>query len=143
MPSRAHTRTRAKANEPTASPTMSAQSSILPASTSPILMPTSTSSKPSPNVSPLPYSSSADENPSPSSTTAPQQPCSRFVGTVCNFLDGSSWMIGQPLSWVKLQQTFTPCEATQVFVCTCLEDLHGRYGDKKEAVIKIKFQFVS
>jgi hypothetical protein len=64
----------------------------------------------------------------------------QFEGQIVAFPDDSQWRIGSPLSSLALQQTFSPCEARQVFTATCVDDPLGIYDDMQKAVVKLKFQ---
>jgi hypothetical protein len=63
-----------------------------------------------------------------------------FKGRIFSITDGTRWRVLEPLSEVKLQQDFSPCEGRQVYTCVCLDKPWSSYA---EAVVKIKFQSVS
>jgi hypothetical protein len=62
--------------------------------------------------------------------------CAPFMGKIFSITDGTRWRVLKPLSEVKLQQDFSPCEGRQVSACVCLDTPWSSYG---EAVVKIKF----
>jgi hypothetical protein len=63
-----------------------------------------------------------------------------FEGNRITLLSESRWLIRQALSHRVLQQTFSPCEARQVFTAIRVADPLGTYFDIEEAEVKIKYQ---
>ncbi|KAF2277877.1 uncharacterized protein EI97DRAFT_465993 [Westerdykella ornata] len=62
-----------------------------------------------------------------------------FEGRIITCEDGSSWKIAAPVSSPRYQRVNSPCEATQVYTCICVEDPTGNH-DGLEAVVKVKYQ---
>jgi len=65
-----------------------------------------------------------------------------FSGLILKLVDKSKWIINESISNPKYQHRHAPCEAIQVFACTCIEDPFGTYADAPEAVVKVRYQYV-
>lgn len=66
-----------------------------------------------------------------------------FEDCTIGFPDQSHWVIKEPLSRITMQRTDSPCEAKQVFSALRVKDSSDSSMKDEEAVIKIRFQYVS